>query len=197
MRRGGGEDKAGLERNGCGEDKAGVVRKGSGEVVPPPGCEATRHQEDRTESVLDQVKLRWLRASPRQTTLYVKAKVDFSLTRDHTLVLHVGSLHAGGSANIRWLDKNSIEHFFSALKQSRLKPDIHTFHLLMHLTLDPGHLLVTMKERKVVPDAKLMSAAITQQARRLGNIQGGKVRAQWCVYIYMMLSRTTMPRLLG
>ena len=107
--------------------------------------------------------------------LYVRGRVEFELSEGRVLVLHVGSLKQDGPLTTRWLEQHSIETLFSALKQSRLKPDIRTFQLLMHLTLDPAHLLVTMRERKVAADSKLMVAAVTQQATHFHSLQGAKV----------------------
>ena len=123
----------------------------------------------------------WIReTSLPNNTLYVKGALEFPLSRDHSIVLNVGSFGLEFSPHVRWLEKRSIENLFAVLKQNHLKPDIHTFHLLLHLTLDPAHLLVTMKERKIVPDSKFMTAAITQQVRQLRNLHGAKVREVHC-----------------
>lgn len=111
-----------------------------------------------------------------KSEFFVKGRIEFVLSKDHTLVLHVGSAKLDGMPLVRWLEKNSIENLFASMKQNKVKPNVHTFQLLMHLTLDPMHLLVTMKERKVPLDNKIMAAAITQQAKQFHNLQGAKVR---------------------
>ena len=108
--------------------------------------------------------------------LHLRGKVNFELCPGHSLELCVGSLQRAGPVTTRWLEQHSIETLYSAIKQTcHLKPDMHTFHLLVHLTLDPSHLLVTMRERKIFPDNKFMVAAVTQQARQLQSLQGAKV----------------------
>lgn len=116
------------------------------------------------------------RRTSSKITLFVQGKAGFTLSDDVTLSMSVGSISPRGPPTLRWLDRASVECFYAALKQRRLKPDIHTFHLLVHLTLDPSHLLKTMEERKVKADGKFMTAAITQQATRLQNLRGAKVR---------------------
>ena len=124
----------------------------------------------------DEITAKWVMGTTEQTALYVRGKVHFELCEGHTLELCVGSPRQDGPLTTRWLEKHSIETFYAALKLNHLKPDVHTFHLLVHLTLDPEHLLVTMSERKVAPDNKFMVAAVTQQARQLHSLQGAKVR---------------------
>lgn len=126
----------------------------------------------------------WLKKSVAdKSVFYVHDKVEFSFSEVHHVVLHVGSLTPTGPGITRWLEKSSIETFFAALKNSGVKPNIHTFQLLVHLTLDPAHLLVTMRERKVSVDNKFMIAAITQQARQLRNLQGAKA-STWIFIVY-------------
>lgn len=115
--------------------------------------------------------------------LFVKKKVEFKMSESHMLVLHVGGASPDATPTTRWLEKRSVEDLFAAMKISRVKPDIHTFQLLVHLTLDPTHLLVTMRERGVGPDSKFMGAAITQQAKHLNNLQGAKVRSRFAFHL--------------
>jgi len=112
-----------------------------------------------------------------KTVVYLRGEVTFELSRAHRLVLKVGGCQVKGNhGNIRWLEKSSIESFFAYMKKNRVKPDIHCFHLLGHLATDPAHLLVTMQERKVVPDAKFMTAMIMQHSKYFHNLQGALVR---------------------
>ena len=118
-----------------------------------------------------------------KSELFVRGKIEFVLSESHSLVLHVGSTKPEGLPVVRWLEKGSIEDLFASMKQNKVKPNVHTFQLLMHLTLDPVHLLVTMRERKVPLDNRLMAAAITQQAKQFRNLRGAKVsllRASAC-----------------
>lgn len=140
--------------------------------------QSTVDQQCGTEKELVKKEFKWIKDTPVKKALFVKGRIEFELSDHHVLTLNVGSERQGGPLNIRWLEQNSIEYFYSALKLNSLAPNVHTFHLLAHLTLDPVHLLVTMKERKVAPDEKLMVAVITQQARRLANLQGAKVRQE-------------------
>ena len=112
-----------------------------------------------------------------KTEIYVKGDVTFELSRAHRMVLKVGSGRPNATqGKVRWLEKSSLEAFFAYMKKNRVKPDIHTFHLLGHLTPDYTHLLVTMQERKVSPDAKFMVAMVTQHSRHFHNLQGALVR---------------------
>ena len=110
-----------------------------------------------------------------KSELFVRGRIEFVLSESHSLVLHVGSTKPEGLPVVRWLEKGSIEDLFASMKQNKVKPNVHTFQLLMHLTLDPVHLLVTMRERKVPLDNRLMAAAITQQAKQFRNLRGAKV----------------------
>jgi len=142
-----------------------------------PGKAESNSAADTDES------LEW--ATERSDSLSVfcvREKVEFPLSECHSMTLHIGSDTPEGPPVTRWLEKHSIEDFFAALKHNGVKPDIHTFHLLVHLTLDPAHLLVTMKERKVCVDSRFMRAAITQQASQFRNLQGAKVSCE-CVFI--------------
>lgn len=111
-----------------------------------------------------------------KSVLFVKGRVEFALSDDHSMMLHVGSSKQEGPPVTRWLEKSSVENLFASMKQNHVKPNVHTFQLLMHLTLDPVHLLVTMRERKIPLDSKIMTAAITQQTKQFRNLQGAKVR---------------------
>lgn len=115
--------------------------------------------------------------------LFVKKKIEFKISESHMLVLHVGGASPDATPTTRWLEKRSVEDLFAAMKLCHVKPDIHTFQLLVHLTLDPAHLLVTMRERGVELDSKFMAAAITQQAKHLNNLQGAKVRSRFTLHL--------------
>ena len=107
----------------------------------------------------------------------VKGEMTFELSRAHRLVLKVGGCQVKGHpGTIRWLEKSSMEDFFAYMKKNRVKPNIHSFHLLGHLATDPVHLLVTMQERKVMPDAKLMTAMVMQHSKYFHNLQAALVR---------------------
>jgi hypothetical protein len=139
-----------------------------------------------SEGAVQEEDLEWATASQAsKSVFFVRGEVEFPLIGDHSLVLHVGSLKQGGSPVARWLEKSSIEVLFASMKQNHVKPDVHTFQFLMHLTLDPAHLLVTMKERRVTLDNKIMASAIIQQTKQFHNLQGAKVRqvlgeGLWC-----------------
>lgn len=121
--------------------------------------------------------LKWFASGQAsKTVLFVKGRVEFALSGDYSVILHVGSSKQEGPPVARWLEKSGIENLFASMKQNHVKPNVHTFQLLVHLTLDPVHLLVTMKERKIPLDSKIMAAAITQQAKQFRNLQGAKVR---------------------
>ena len=155
-----------------GSKKRSVVRV-TGEKEGDKNGEVSVVKEGEKEMVLD-----WSSGEgAERSEVYIRGEVRFVLSEQHSLVLSVGSESSKDQRppNLRWLEKNSIETLFAAMKQSRVRPDIHTFHMLAHLTLDPAHLLVTMEERKVVTDVKLMLAAVTQQAKKLHNLQGAWV----------------------
>ncbi len=154
-----------------------LIADKKGKVKTNMLSESTERKGKELEAEEEEKSWNWRTDSAtKESVFFVKDKVEFSFSKAHHVVLHMGSVTPTGPVVTRWLEKASIETFFAALKDSAVKPDIHTFHLLVHLTLDPTHLLVTMKERKVAPDNKFMIAAITQQAKQLRNLQGAKVR---------------------
>ena len=145
------------------QGKMGVASKAAGDVgVPMEGVKEWIADDEDSENYL-----------------FVKKKIEFKINESHMLVLHVGGASPDATPTTRWLEKRSVEDLFAAMKLSGVKPDIHTFQLLVHLTLDPAHLLVTMRERGVELDSKFMGAAITQQAKHLNNLQGAKVRSRF------------------
>lgn len=126
-------------------------------------------------------KLNWVsKSTASKTVVYVRGQVEFQLSEGLSVVLNVGSTGLDTPPDThpetRWLEKSSIENIMASLKHSRLKPDVRTFHLLVHLTLDPVHLVVSMKERKISPDSQFMRAAITQQAKKFKNLHSAKVK---------------------
>lgn len=166
--------KASVAREASKDNREGNVAREASELG---------EKEHRQKNVLKKEGrrevLNWCRGEGTwRSKVYVRGEVKFELSEQHYLMLSVGCERAkdGQPTRIRWLEKSSIEALFAAMKQKRLRPDIHTFHLLAHLTLDPAHLLVTMRERRVTPDVKLMVAAVTQQAKQLHNLQGAWVR---------------------
>ena len=143
-------------------------------------CQGSVLKKERKREVLN-----WkIGEGAQRSKVYVRKEVKFVMSEEHSIVLSMGSERANEKQppHIRWLEKRSMEALFAAMKQNLLHPDIHTFHLLAHLTLDPAHLLVTMGERRVAPDVKLMVAAVTQQARQLHNLQGA-----WVSYSHNIL----------
>ena len=87
------------------------------------------------------------------------------------------------SSGWRWLDAENTHVFLGVLKESNLKPNLHTLHQLSHLTVDWATVVTETAvvggangEGGVVfmPDKRCLNAAVSLQAH-LGNIRGAEV----------------------
>ena len=126
-----------------------------------------------------------LQDNPTTIELCVTGVVSFILGQGKRLKVHLG--HVAGRRKgppLRWLEPEDIELLFALFKELRVRPEIRTFHLLAHLSLDPSRLIREMRKRKVQPDSRFAVAAIKMQAQ-LSNLNGAKVYI--CTYTHISM----------
>ena len=117
-----------------------------------------------------------LQCDSTSVEIYVSGTANFTLGQESRFKVHLGQVQGRRkSPPLRWLEVEDIEMLFSLFKKLRVRPEIRTFHLLAHLSLNPSPLFTEMGKRKVHPDSQFMVAAIKMQSL-LGNLAGAEVK---------------------